>query len=172
MKYTMKAGVLYLEDKPLARIKSALTGPEKRILSAKGELLARSDILRLETPPERRGDVRFCRYTLTAKDGASLASAAPDYAPEEDPMVTGWPFCRMPRVDRAKIWIGEREHRLLIQNSQNYLLQGPEGETRVMHRGLMGGWDIETGGSFGPELLCGTFVFCRYLEQENELFMV
>ena len=41
MKYTIKAGVLYKNESQLAlvRIKSALLGPQRKILSIAGELL-------------------------------------------------------------------------------------------------------------------------------------
>ena len=40
MEYTLKAGALYLHDRMLARIKNCFSGPEKRIVSADGDLLA------------------------------------------------------------------------------------------------------------------------------------
>ena len=45
MKYTIKAGVLYKNESQLVlvRIKSALLGPQRKILSIAGELLLTAD---------------------------------------------------------------------------------------------------------------------------------
>ena len=45
MKYTIKAGVLYKNESQLAlaRIKSVLLGPQRKILSIAGELLLTAD---------------------------------------------------------------------------------------------------------------------------------
>ena len=45
MKYTIKAGVLYKNESQLAlaRIESALFGPQRKILSIAGELLLTAD---------------------------------------------------------------------------------------------------------------------------------
>lgn len=42
----------------------------------------------------------------------------------------------------------------------------------IMRRGLCGGWLIDAFDDFSPEILCGIFVFCRYVEQENEFLIV
>ncbi|MDE6589165.1 MAG: hypothetical protein K2K53_02205 [Oscillospiraceae bacterium] len=67
-----------------------------------------------------------------------------------------------------------REYLLVMRNSQNYILSAPNGQAavQIVHRGLMGGWDIEAGGDLRPEELCGIFVLCRYIEQENELVLI
>ena len=41
-----------------------------------------------------------------------------------------------------------------------------------MHRGIAGGWTLEDNCGFSPEMLCGIFIFCRYIEQENEFMIV
>lgn len=42
----------------------------------------------------------------------------------------------------------------------------------ILHRGIMGGWTIEDETGLLPKNLCGLFVFCRYLERENEFMTV
>ena len=39
---------------------------------------------------------------------------------------------------------------------------------QIFHRGIVGGWNIEAMDNFAPEIICGIFVFCKYIEQENE----
>ena len=36
----------------------------------------------------------------------------------------------------------------------------------------MGGWLFHDDHGFAPEVLCGIFAFCRYIEQENEFLIV
>lgn len=174
MKYTMKAGVLYQEDRVTARIKSSFAGPAKKVLSAEGRLLLQTDICNMEAPPDRQGDVRFRKYTMTVGQGVLLAAASPDYAGGDDPMAGGWPICRLPKVDRAQVNIDGVPYYLTMRNSQHYLLrESPQKVAiQILHRGLIGGWDIEAAEDFGPELICGIFIFCRYIERENEFLIV
>lgn len=43
---------------------------------------------------------------------------------------------------------------------------------QIMHRGIAGGWTIDTVEKFQPQVICGLFMFCRYIEQENEFIIV
>ncbi len=174
MNYTMKAGALYYRERKLAQIKSVFTGPEKKIFSADNDLLLCTRIRNLETPPECRGNVRFRQYVLHDAAGAECAVAKPDYAEGDDPAADGWPICRMPQVDHAHISMNDREYCLTMRNSQNYVLNDALGKTviQIYHRGLAGGWDIEAAEEMRPEIICGVFVFCRYIEKENEFVIV
>lgn len=175
MKYIMKAGTLYLNDIVSARIKGSFAGPVKKIYSPNGDILMHTDIMQLESPKSEMGNVRCRRYILFDDSDNEYAVASPDYAEGDDPTVVGWPLCRMPRVDHAKVVIGKKEYLLFMQNNQNYSLSEISGETvvQVLHRGLIGGWNIESKkDEFSPKLLCGIFVFCKYIEQENEFLVV
>lgn len=174
MKYVMKAGTLYFNDVVSARIKGAFMEPEKKIYSANGTMLMHTDILNLEVPPNETSNVRFRQYVLFDGNENKCAIACPDYAEGDDPAVFGWPLCRMPRVDHAKVMIGERGYMLVMQNNQNYSLSEMSGKTimQIFHRGLGGGWDIEAVEDCVPEMICGIFVFCKYIEQENEFLVV
>lgn len=171
--YTMRAGVLCRGREETARIKSALTGARREIRAADGAPLLTADI-QLPSPGENRDDVRLKRYVCVDGSGAELALARPDYAEEEGPEQAGWPACRVPRADRALVRMLEGEYRLWMENSQNYVLKDGEGReaVRISHRGLTGGWRILAEERFSPGLICAVFVFCRYLEQENEFTMV
>lgn len=174
MKYVMRAGTLYRNDTVLAKIKGAFTGPEKKIYSANGTMLMRTDILSLEAPPNEAGNVRFRQYVLFDDNDNKCVVASPDYAEGDDPAVVGWSLCRMPRVDHAKVVIGEREYLLVMQNNQNYSLSEISGKmiVQIVHLGLGGGWNIEAIEDFASEMICGIFVFCKYIEQENEFLVV
>lgn len=64
--------------------------------------------------------------------------------------------------------------RLIMENSQNYVLVNENGRNlvRIIRLGLTGGWNVSTSGRFRPEMLCGLFALCRYMEQENEMILV
>lgn len=174
MDYLMKSGNLSFNNTLLVRIKSTFVGSEKKIFAANGELLMRTDICNLEAPFNERGNIRYRQYVMLDRSGEKCAVANPDYTKGDDPAVVGWPICRMPRVDHAQLFIRRKEYFLSMRNSQNYFLSEKHGKTVVgiMHRGLCGGWNIDAADDFAPEIICGIFVFCRYIEQENEFLMV
>ena len=80
----------------------------------------------------------------------------------------------MPRVDHARLRWEAREYLLIMQNSRTYGLLSMNGKklVQIEHQGVTGGWQVETWKDFAPPFLCGLFVFCRYLERENELMIV
>ena len=176
MQYTIKAGVLYKHEPQcaLARIKSALIGPQRKIFSIAGELLSTADVRYLDESKASSGDVRNREYILTNNGNQRICSARPGYADGDDPNVVGWPICRMPRVDHANIVVNGEEYLLTMHNSQNYSLtnNGNSEVLRTMHKGIAGGWTVEDICGFAPEIICGIFIFCRYIEQENEFLIV
>ena len=174
MKYIMKAGTLYKQGEALAQIKGSLTGAEKKVFSMNGALLLQTDIRIIKSPGSEAGNIRFRQYIMRDAKGEKYAVANPDYAKEANPAVVGWPICRMPKVDHAQILMGGVMYRLIMRNSQNYWMEKCAGERviQIFHRGLIGGWDMETIGGFRPETICGIFIFCRYIERENEFLIV
>lgn len=175
MQYTIKSGVLYNETQnALAKIKSALLGPQRNIFSIANETLLTVDIRYLDESKASSGDVRNREYILTGSKSQLIGSARPGYADGDDPDVVGWPICRMPRVDHAHVSIGVTEYVLTMLNSQNYsLVNTNDSEVlRIMHKGIVGGWIVESNCDFAPDIICGIFTFCRYIEQENEFLIV
>ena len=79
MKYTIKAGVLYKNESQLAlaRIKSVLLGPQRKILSIAGELLLTADVRYLDESKASSGDVRNREYLLTDNENQLVGSARP-----------------------------------------------------------------------------------------------
>ncbi len=175
MRYIMRAGALYREpNQVVAKLKGVLIGSEKTVHGPDGVLALKMQIRRTDAAGEQKTDVRSLAYVMVDSLDHEIAIARPDYAEGDDPAVVGWPVCRMPHVDHAKIDMNGEEYMLVMHNSQNYALMDVSGRTivQIVHRGLSGGWNIDTDESFTPEILCGFFVFCRYLEQENELILV
>ena len=137
MKYTIKAGVLYKNESQLAlaRIKSVLLGPQRKILSIAGELLLTADVRYLDESKASSGDVRNREYLLTDNENQLVGSARPGYADGDDPDVVGWPICRMPGVDHANIVVNGEEYLLTMHNSQNYSSYYAQGHCRRMDCG-------------------------------------
>lgn len=180
MQYVIKSGMLYDRDqkKTLARVKREFTGSERKILSADGAPVLRTEIRR----PDRAADpslnamdsIRSVEYILEDMDGCVCASAQPDYAEGEAPEKTGWPPYRMPKVDHAHLRMDGREFKLVMRGGAGYTLSELSGREvlRILHRGITGGWDIDAADRLRPETICGLFVFCRYMERENEIVIV
>lgn len=175
MNYLVKSGIIFSGDnQPLAQIKGVFSGYEKTICSLDGTVLMRTVIQNRSESYAYNGDVRNHEYLLLKPDGTKLCTAKPDYEEGSNPSVTDWPVCRPPQVDHAILTLQNRQLRLIFQNSQNYTFTDTSGTAiiQIYHRGLTGGWNIETTEEFQPAELCGFFVFCRYLEQENEQLIV
>ena len=176
MEYTMKSGVLLQEPShtALAGIKSVLTGSVKRIQKCADEWLLEAGIRYLDERNVHSGDVRNKEYVLTDHRGSVVASAFPGYARGEEPDVAGWPIHRMPKVDHAKVTIAGAEYMLTMCSGQKYTVKDAGGAEilRILHKGIAGGWNVEDDHGFAPEILCGIFVFSRYIEHENEFMII
>lgn len=170
MKYTMKAGVLYQGNHMLARLKGSCSAQERRVFPADGKLILRATIQTLHDPARKDGDVRLRRYILVDTAGKECAVAKPDYAEGDDPEIVGWPIYRMPSVDHAQFLYHDAAYLLCVENRQSYCMTDKSGNivVHIFHRGLVGGWNIDADGAFPPELVCGIFICCRYMEHENE----
>lgn len=167
MNYIMKSGQLCSErsGESLAKIISSFSGPARRIRLSEADREYYTDI--------RRPDARSREY-LFGDLRNTVMTGSPGYAEGEDPLAAGWPICRLPRVDHAQIRIGGDEYHLEMHDSRNYSLRDKTGYVllQIMHRGLSGGWLLYDDHGFAPEILCGLFAFCRYIEQENEFLIV
>ncbi len=175
MHYVIRTGVLFSqEDRPLAQLKGAFSGQEKTVCTPDGTVVMRTMIRRAEQPVQHPVDVHSREYVLLHADGTQIAQARPDYAQGADLSAAGWPVCKMPEVDHASVHMHGEQYRLNFQNSQNYTLTDRSGGVmvQILHRGLAGGWNVDAGEDFSPEEICGLFVFCRYLEQENEMMVL
>lgn len=174
--YVIKGGVLCREkdDQVLARIKSVLNSRQKTITLPDGGSMSTDVRSREDAKKPESDDVRQREYVLLDGQGHLVAAARPDYAPGQDPALEGWPVSHMPRVNQARLQMEGGSYQLTMENSQYYTLQDQEGNIllRLVHRGLLGGWNLETEANFGGGVLCGLFLFCRYIEKENEFMVV
>lgn len=174
--YKMKAGALFEEagDRPLACLDRACFGTEKQILSPEGEVLLRTRIGALAPSPDQMESTPGREYLMLGPAGALYARALPEYAAGDASIDDGWPLSRVPRVDHARLEYGGETFLLAMRNSQNYTLYDSARHilVQIIHMGLPGGWSVETQRQFPPQFLCGLFVFCRYLELENQFPVV
>lgn len=174
--YLLKGGVLCREkdDQVLARITSVLNSRQKTITLPDGSSMSTEVRTREDAEKPESDDVRQREYVLLDGQGHLVAAARPDYAPGQDPALDGWPASRMPRVNQAQLQMAGGCYQLTMENSQYYTLRDQEGNIllRLVHRGLLGGWNLETEADFSSGVLCGLFLFCRYIEKENEFMVV
>lgn len=175
MKCLLKSGCLMAEDgKVLARIRSSLRGQSRRITLEDGGVLRR-DIVPVPGIEKLTGDARTHLYVMADEStGDVMAEASPLYAEENCPEEVGWPVCRAPKVDRALVMMGGEEYFLVMLNSQNYTLSDNEGEQvlGLCHNGVGGSWTVTCPGDFTSAEICAVFVFCRYIEVENDFPVV
>lgn len=118
--------------RPWRRSGAACAARRRRSPGADGAPLYTSEIKLLDAPAEHSGEVTYHKYALTAADGSCI-EASPAYNPEFDPAADGWPLCRLPRADRAMLALGSALYTLIMQNTQNYVLQNAAGAV-VAHR--------------------------------------
>lgn len=178
MNLFLKSGTLYRTDNmdsgpALANIHSRLFGLEKQIIA--GEKQFRTQIRTEILTGERFPGVCSRQYRLKNSDGEILLSGIPRYADENDPSIVGHFIYRMPRVNSAELMFQDRSGLLRMISSQNYRLTDPSGKVilTLLRRGIFyGGWNLDAAEELRPEFLCGIFIFCRYMEQENELPIV
>lgn len=167
-------GALYSADEKTkyAMIRSDLFSQARKICFEDGTVLASADVF--VEKGNTASNVKRKQYVLKDAEGKEIMKAQPGYAEGEDPDVNGWPAARMPRADHAEMEYDGVKYTLLMRNTQNYALLSENNETvaQIIHRGIMGGWDVITEKNFPSEVLLGIFIFCRYIESENELTIV
>lgn len=173
MNYYIKSGVLYASDDNTvkARIKSAFS-----TLSSMITLPGSNDTYKTTVSsrnPESE-DVRNLTYLMTDALEQPLMVAAPDYAPDSLPLSSPAPLHRIPRVDHAAVSMNGEKYALTMQDSAHYTFKNARDKAlmTLSHRGMSGGWNISADSSLSPAVLCGLYNFCRYIEQENEFFVV
>ena len=172
MMYTMKSGLLTRDGSELCRIISSLSGAERSILSPLGDLIAKT-LVRFLPADSSSCPVSEKEYSLLDSAGNVLIKARPDCAPDEgDKKSSG--SLRLPKVDRAAVYMRNEVCIFTMESPRLYILRFDDGHKvlSVTHRGITGGWDIDCSEDFSPEEICGLFIFCRYIEKENEFLIV
>lgn len=173
MNYYIKSGVLYASDdnSVKARIKSAFSTLSSLITLPGSEATFKTSVSSSDPKSE---DVRNLTYMMTDALERPLMVAAPDYAPEALPLASPAPLHRVPRVDHAAVSMNGEQYALTMLDSAHYTLKNARDKAlmTLSHRGITGGWNISADSSLSPAVLCGLYNFCRYIEQENDLFVV
>ncbi len=176
MFYILKSGFLYEESTgaKVAQIKNNLCDSKKNIFLLDESNMFQTDVIVKDDTDKKQGDVRTKSYLLNNMKNDILIKAEPQYAETDNPDLVGWPISHLPKVDHATVKIGNISYELVMHNSQNYALvdENKDIVMQIMHQGIMGGWKLDSKEEFSPEMLCGLFVFCRYIEQENEFMVV
>lgn len=175
MQYMMKSGILFdANEKKIAQIKGTFGRVMKTIFLSDSSMQYQADIDIIDVPGKKNADIHNRVYVLKNDRGEVLMEAHPGYAKDDDPDKVGWPICRAPKVDHAEVRTADNIYILVMHNSQNYALQSKNGTPvlQIMHKGISGGWTIDTTENFCAEVICGLFIFCRYIEQENEFLIV
>lgn len=169
MKYLMKRDRLSNENETvLAKIRKSLNTSSCLILAADGNLMLNSVIEVVGNDRYKPGDVRNRRYLLVDSRKEIVATALPDYDIDDNPDDKGWPISHLPRADNAVVQINKRSYSLKRNSFSRYeLIDGSKPALILEHRGISGGWNIESDIDFPPEIICGIYIFCRYLEKEN-----
>lgn len=171
-RYFMKSRILSdaEQDQPLATLNGNFWGPEVKIQLC-GEMTQFSAGILESAKPDFEEERK---YWFRDEEGQILWEGTPLCAEEGEPESQEWPANRIPRVDRVRIEGGGERYLLLMKNSQNFRLEDPDGEVvlQILHRGISGGWDIETEREWSAGWICGIFLFGRYLEKENEFSVI
>ena len=61
-----------------------------------------------------------------------------------------------------------------MRNAQNFIVKDGDGNTvmEIIHNGYAGGWSVDSNEKFSPAIILGIFIFTRYLDKENELYII
>lgn len=167
MKYIIQAGSLYQTDNgrpgvKLAYLESPYYPVRKTILSPDGRVKLYADI----QTSGSSGKIRERCYTLKDPLDQVILSGTPGPA--------GHITFNAPRIDHVKIDMDHKAYVLTMKNSQEYRLVDEDDRkaAQILHNGTEGGWKIETEPLFSPYALMGLYIFCRYLDKENEFITV
>lgn len=171
MKYSLISGALYTDDgkAKLAYMKNVFASSEKQVISHDGK-----EHLSVSIVTGSSCDGVLHEYVIQDMNMNPLAVARPEYSEKEHPDVCKGPINRASLVDHAKLLIKNKEYDLVRKCFQNYEVYEKSGRiaVHISRRGMIGKWTVDADESIEPTLLCGLFVFCKYLEKENELFVI
>ena len=160
MKYLIKAGSLYQIDNgrpgtKLACLKSPYYPVKKTILSPDGRIRLFAEI--------RPSGNREQMYILSDSLNQIILSGSPGYS-------KNLTISSEPHLNQIKITLEHRIYNLFMKNTQECLMMDENSwvSAKLTHRGTGGGWLLEADPVFSPYILMGLFIFCRYLDKENE----
>lgn len=169
--YQIFSGKLFREQgeslsEKLVSIKSPSFKLQKTILSADGKSLLISDVVLDESKNKT--------YVLMDMQRCPIIRGTPQYAHSSDPKIHGWPISHAPRYDHVCFQYQKLDYQLRMQNAQNFIIKDSGGNTamEIIHNGYAGGWSVHSMVDFSPALILGIFIFTRYLDKENEFYII
>ncbi|MGC6175403.1 hypothetical protein [Lacrimispora sp. 38-1] len=164
MKYLIKAGKLYQIDNgrpgvKLACLKTPYYPIKKAILSPDGRIKLYADIKSCQGG-EMSGD-RI--YVLSDPLNQTILSGIPIYC-DNLSLLSGM------SVNQIRLTMEHRLYDLFMRSTREYCIMDENSwvAVRLEHCFEGGGWSVEADPVFSPFILMGFFIFCRYLDKENE----
>lgn len=150
----------------LVSFKSPSFKLQKTILTADGKPSLLSDVIL----DESKNKV----YVLMDMQQRPIIRGTPQYAHNSDPKIHGWPISHAPRYDHVCFEYQKSKYQLQMRNAQNFIVKDGDGNTvmEIIHNGYAGGWSVDSNEEFSPAIILGIFIFTRYLDKENELYII
>lgn len=172
MNYYIHFGKLYAVDHAqpgpcLCHLKAPFYSLTKEIVSPDGKPILKSEIVQ----ENKSGKTDSRRYLLKDDRDEIIAKGSLQFADLADP----WPISHAPRIDRVSISLLGQNYLLKMLNSQNFILSDQKSDNKkmeIIHDGINGGWNISAASDFAAYIVMGIFLFCRYLDKENEFVVV
>ena len=163
MKYLIKAGKLYQIDNErpsakLAYLKMPYYPTKKTILSPDGRIKLYADIKTGEGVKRSQEQI----YVLSDPLNQTILSGSP-VSSKRSPLQNGIP------VNQIRFTMEHKIYDLFMKSNEEYCIMDENSwvTARLLHNSK-GGWSVEAELVFSPFILMGLFIFCRYLDKDNE----
>ena len=143
----------------LACLKMPYYPTRKTILSPDGRIKLYADIKTCEGGEHSRQQI----YVLSDALNQTILSGSLVY-PENLSLLNDRP------VNQIMFTMDHKIYHLFMRSSQEYCIMDEDSwvAARLSHSIKGGGWYVEADPVFSPFILMGLFIFCRYLDRENE----
>lgn len=168
MNYLIKSGNLYQIDNgrpgsKLACLKTPFYSVKKTILSPDGEVRLIADVQH----SENTGKIPKCTYTLMDPLNQVVLTGYPTYN-------KNYIALNAPRINHIKLFMNHKIYELSMKDNLecNLVDQSNYNIANLVHNKKGGGWLLKADPVFSPYILMGLFLFCRYLDKENEFIMI
>ena len=164
------------DGKPLALIKPKLFSPRFTIMTPQGDTVAYADICVHRPKDFATANLENTSYLLLcAQSGERLATGLPAYHEDVDGTKLPTYWRRPPLADRMAVLLQGMEDPffLRVKMDGSAVISGIAKDVTGSVKRLKGGdFSAELSPREDTTLLCGIFLFTRYLLMENELIIV
>ena len=164
MKYLIKTGKLYQIDNGRPGAKLACLKPpyypvRKTILSPDGSIKLYADIKTCKGSEPNRDQL----YILSDSLNQTILSGSPVYT-KKLLLLDGI------AANQIKLTMDHKPYNIYMKSCQEYCIMDENSwvAARLEHNPKGGGWLVESYPVFNPFILMGIFIFCRYLDKNNE----